>query len=193
MTTKPLTLTDYQAFATAIPKFFPNYAFLIANQTLTTAQVVTMVNALVASEMAIANARSAVHTAVVAGAAVDSQYLSVFKELREIVAVAFSNVPSTLAEFAMVPRKVRAPLTTAARLAADVKAAATRKARGTTSKKQKALITGGVTGVQIIPTTPVAPATAPAAASSTSGVSATPAPATAAPAVTGVTGAAPHS
>ena len=79
----------------------------------------------------------------------------------------FSNSPQTLSAFAIAPRKTPKPLTVQARAAATLKAAATRVARGTESKKKKALISGNVTGATLVPiTTPVtsAPAATPAVA-----------------------------
>jgi hypothetical protein len=194
MSPKALTLAEYQALATAIPKYFPNFAFLIASQTLTTAEVMTMVNTVLASATAITNAKSAVHTAVVAGEAVQAQYAATIKELREIIGVAYSNAPATLGEFAIAPRKARVPLTAAAKVAADAKAKATRAARGTTGKKKKAQITGGVTGVTIIPTTAAAPATAASASLQTiPAASMAPAPAAVSPGnAPAANGSAPH-
>ena len=75
------------------------------------------------------------------------------KQIRSNVAWMFSNQVSTLTAFAIAPRKVPVPLTAAKRAAAIAKAKATRLARGTTSKKQKAALTGDVTGVTITPVT----------------------------------------
>jgi hypothetical protein len=160
-TIKKLTLSEYQALQTSIPKFLPNFGFLIASQTLTTAQIMTMINVVVNSATVVANAVSAVKTARIADAAVQSQYAETIRELREIIGVAFSNVPATLTQFAIAPKKVRAPLTAAAKVAANAKAAATRIARGTESKKKKAAISGGVTGVTITANTTATPATTP--------------------------------
>jgi hypothetical protein len=77
----------------------------------------------------------------------------IVKGIRDSIAVQFSNNATTLAEFMITPRKPYTPLSIAARAAADAKAKATREARGTTSKKQKAQISGNVTGVTITPIT----------------------------------------
>jgi hypothetical protein len=63
----------------------------------------------------------------------------------------FANAPDTLAVFGLKPPKARVPLTTAQRAAKTAKAEATRIARGTASKKQKAAIKGNVAGVTITP------------------------------------------
>jgi hypothetical protein len=67
----------------------------------------------------------------------------------------------SLADFGLQPPKARAPLTSEQKTAATVKAIATRKARGTTSKKQKLAISGHVIGVTVTPITE--PAASPAA------------------------------
>jgi hypothetical protein len=71
----------------------------------------------------------------------------------------YANAPDTLAVYGLEPHKVPAPRTAAQKAATAAKAVATRKARGTTSKKQKLAIKGDVTGVTITPTT--APTSAP--------------------------------
>jgi hypothetical protein len=65
----------------------------------------------------------------------------------------FGNATDTLALFGLEPRKAPAPRTGTEIAAAAAKAEATRKARGTTSKKQKLAVTGNVTGIQVIPIT----------------------------------------
>ena len=69
------------------------------------------------------------------------------KDVREVVELMFKSSAPTLADLATVPRKAPKPLSGEARAAATAKA--TRVVRGTTSKKQKALLTGNVTGVSI--------------------------------------------
>jgi hypothetical protein len=59
-------------------------------------------------------------------------------------------------------RKVRQPLATEKRVVATAKLKATRKARGTTSKKQKLAVKGDVIGVVMTPVTHPAPASPPA-------------------------------
>ena len=73
------------------------------------------------------------------------------RDVRGILAVMFNNAPATLAVLEIEPPKVRAPLTAEERVVATAKLRATREARGTKSKKQKARIKGAVTGVTITP------------------------------------------
>ena len=60
------------------------------------------------------------------------------------VATTYKGTPSTLADFGVTPRKVRTPLTAEQKVTAAKKAAATRAARHTMSKKQKKNVKGTV-------------------------------------------------
>ena len=175
-----LTVAELQALATEIPNYFPNFKFLIAGQTCTTAQVMTTVEAMLSAANAVVTARKSVSDARVAEQTAKTQYGPFITELRQFIAIAFSSAPSTLAEFLITPKKARTPLTASQRAAAEAKARATRTARGTRGKKQKAAITGNVTGVTI---TPVTGPTAVASATQPSGSlpAATQAPSTTAP------------
>jgi hypothetical protein len=59
--------------------------------------------------------------------------------------------PQILADFGLVTRKVPTPLDAAATVVAVSKRKATRAARHTMGKKQKAAITGGLTGPIVVP------------------------------------------
>ena len=64
--------------------------------------------------------------------------------VKQAIYVLFGNNPDALADFGLVPKKVRVPLTPAARVVAAAKSAATRKARGTSGKKAKLALRGTV-------------------------------------------------
>jgi hypothetical protein len=167
---KTLTQAEYQALSIGLPKYCPTAVFTIAGQSYTTPQVVALITSLLNVTVAVAPAKAAyaeARSAILAAEATDGMTV---KGVREVVALMFENASTTLADFAIVPRKLPKPLSTAARAAATAKADATRKARGTSSKKQKALISGNVTGVNIIPvTSPSAAQAAPAPAATTGG------------------------
>jgi hypothetical protein len=76
------------------------------------------------------------------------------------------NAPSTLAEYGLAPRKVRAPLTVEQQAAAAAKRKATRKARNTMGSVQKKAVTGDVASVVITPVT-VTKSTVPTPAAAT--------------------------
>jgi hypothetical protein len=61
------------------------------------------------------------------------------------VAATYRTAPSTLADFGVVPRKARTPLSTEAQTAAIAKREATRAARHTMGKVQKKAVKGNVT------------------------------------------------
>jgi len=165
---KSLTVAQYQALQSGLPTYRANTVFTIGGQTYTTPQVVALIASLLNTKLAVAPAKAAWQAAVQAIDAAENQEGKTVKAVREVVALMFNNAPTTLATLAISPRKPPTPLSTAARAAANAKRAATRKARGTTGKKQKALVTGNVTGVTITPVTSgsssPAPTTAPAVA-----------------------------
>ena len=70
------------------------------------------------------------------------------------------NAPSTLADYGLAPRKVRAPLTVEQKAAAAAKSAATRAARHTMGTVQKKGIKGDVKGVVVTPVTASSPSAA---------------------------------
>jgi hypothetical protein len=181
---KPITLAQYQALITGIPNYCATTTFSVASQTFTAPQAVALIQTVINASAAVNAARAAWRAALLAQEKVITGDAKVANEIRESVALMFSNAPTTLSALAIVPRKLPKPLTGAARAAATAKADATRKARGTTSKQQKALISGNVTGVTITPVTtalgsapaataPIAPS--PASPTTSGGVAAAPA------------------
>ncbi len=193
-TTSQLTVAEYQGLIAGIPKYAGNATFTVASQTFTAAQAVTFLQTLHDTSAATDAAKAAWKQSLASDQAAEAQNGSLAREIRDTIAIMFSNAPATLQGFGMTPRKKPTPLSTAARAAANAKAAATRAARGTKGSVQKAAITGNVTGVTITPVvTPTAEATpAPAPAAVTSPpvtsvtapptVSATPSPSAMAPA-----------
>jgi len=139
MTTKikPLTAAQYQALQSGLLAFCPNAVFTIAGQTYTVTQVIALITALLNAKLAAAPAKAAWLAATQAVDETEAQEGKTVKGVRDVVALMFENAPTTLASFAIVPRKTPAPLSAAARVAADAKRQATRIARGITSKKQK--------------------------------------------------------
>jgi hypothetical protein len=190
-TPKKLTAAEYKALITGLPTYCPNLSIILAGQSYTTPQAVALLTTLFNSSTAVATAKGAWKEAIVADDVLNAQSGPIAKELRQIVKLMFSNTTNALAAFDIAPRKVPTPLTAAARTAAEAKAKATRVARGTTSKKQKAQITGNVTGVTITPVT--IPATPAPAAAPPVGTAATTPPVTTAPTSTAANGSSvPH-
>ena len=186
-----LTLSEYQALVSGIPKYCPKAIFTVAGQTFTANQAVTFITSVLNAVSAVASAKTGWKDARLAEEQVLAQDGATVKAIRENIGLMFSNNTTTLAAFEIAPKKPRQPLSAAARAAATAKAKATRIARGTVSKKQKSELTGGVTGVTITPvtsssskTTATSPsAGAPAAATTSTAVASATAP-TATPSAT---------
>ena len=85
----------------------------------------------------------------------------VLRAYRRFLVATYGNATETLADYGLKPPKARAPRTSEQKASAVVRLRATRKARGTTSKKQKALIHGVVAATEsaVAPPTPPKPAT----------------------------------
>jgi hypothetical protein len=114
-------------------------------------------------EDAATNAKTAFFNAATASTTRRKDRKAFYKGLQSYVENQFTD-PNVISGFGYAPRVVT-PQDTTTKVAAVQKRAATRKARHTLGKNQKAGIKGDVTGVNVTPiTTPVAPAVAPAPA-----------------------------
>jgi hypothetical protein len=171
---KAKTLARDQALVVGIPKRMGSAQFLVNEQTLTAAAVVTMLQGRVTAATNAATSKAAYSAAVKAADAAESATAATVSGVVETIYVAFGNDAAALADFGLPVRK-RAVLTPAQRIAAAAKAKATRAARHTMGPKQKATVTGNVTGVTITPvvstsstTSASSVATAPASATATS-------------------------
>ena len=134
--------------ATAIP------AIVISGAPLTTKDLVAILQARIDSARSAQSTRAAWLTAVQADQDERARTQAVVSGLEQILLVAFAGQVDALADFRLVPRKLRV-VTPEQKLAAAARAQATRAARHTMGKKQKAAITGTVP-----PTAPVTPPTA---------------------------------
>ena len=166
--TKATTLAQLQALITGLQKQFPNGNFTLGNTAYTTATLVQAFSSLIAAINAVntvqANAKVAVATLKAVTAQVGPVVLALTRNLQSM----YGSATDTLALFGLEPHKAPAPRTAMEKAASAAKAAATRKARGTTSKKQKLTVKGNVTGITVTPIT----------ASTDASPSAQPAPAT---------------
>src|SRR5579862_7923732 len=121
-------------------KHFPNGTFTLGNTTYTTATLVEALESLEQALMALIAAQSAAKDAMTALRVNDTTTGPLLRAYKRFVLAAFSNATQALGDFGLQPPKAAKPLTTEKRAAATAKLRATRKARGTTSKKQKAAI-----------------------------------------------------
>jgi hypothetical protein len=135
--------------------------------TYTPASLAAAIQARIDAASAVATTRAAWLNAVKTYDAIDVQVTVLMRELRNLVIAAFGPTSPKLADFGF-KATVRTPLTPAQKVARAAKAKATREARGTLGKKQKALITGETAAAKAAAsataptTTPAAPAPAPA-------------------------------
>jgi hypothetical protein len=168
---KAAALARVQAIIAGTQKHFPNGSFTIGNAAFTTASLVQLFQSLADAIAAVNSAQASAKDAVASLRAVRAKVAPVLLEFKRLLLVTFGSATQSLADFGLEPPKARKPLTSGANASAAAKRAATRKARGTASKKQKLAVKGDVTGVVVTPVTSH-PAASPASGS------AQPAPAT---------------
>jgi hypothetical protein len=156
-------LAQLQALISGLQKQLPNGSFTLVSTPYTTATLVQALQGLITALTAVVAAHAGVKVALAAWNTEDAKMGPIVLALIRILQSMYANAPDTLALFGLKPRKAPAPLTTAQKAARAAKAAATRQARGTKGPKEKAQVTGNVTGVTITPITAPAAAPQPAA------------------------------
>ena len=137
---------------------------LIDGKKVTPADVIRVAQSRIAASKAAEAAKATWQTAVKADKDQRASTRVFMTQVRQAVLVMFASSIDTLAEFGLVPRKPRA-VKPPVKVAAAAKAKATRQARGTKGKRQKAQIKGAAQP---------APATSPAAAAPAAPTPATP-------------------
>ena len=148
---KAATLAQLQALISGLQKKFPNGQFTLGNAAFTTATLVQALQRLVDAIDAVNAAQATAKVAVSALRAAVTEVGPVVLALRRTLLAMFGNANDILALFGLEPRKAPRPRTSQENAVAAAKAEATRKARGTTSKKKKLAIVGNVTGIEVIP------------------------------------------
>jgi hypothetical protein len=165
---KATALARVQALIAGTQKHFPNGSFTLGNTAYTTASLVAALKGLEDALVALNTAHAGVKDAVKTVNATDTTVGPLLRDYRSFIRATFSAASAQLADFGIQAPRVRVPLNSDKRAVATAKVRATRKARGTTSKKQKLAVKGDVTGVIVTPVTrtgpssPVAPQGAPA-------------------------------
>jgi len=157
---KAAALAQVQALVAGILANFPNGSFTIGNASFTTASLVQVLETKAQAIQNVNAAQLAAKDAVAKLRSVEAEVDPVIGDVHRFLLAVFGASVTKLAEFAIQPRKVPAPRTVEQKAAAKAKLRATRKARGTKSRKAKLAIKGDVTGVVITPVggTPPAPA-----------------------------------
>ena len=167
---KATALAQLQALITGLQKQFPNGQFTLGNIVFTTATLVQAFQSLIDAINAVNTAQANAKVTVSALRATVAKVGPVSLALKRNLLNTFGDATDILALFGLEPKKAPAPRTAKVLAVAAAKAEATRKARGTTSKKQKLTVTGNVTGVSFTPitaSTDVTPSAQPATATPT--------------------------
>jgi hypothetical protein len=164
MTAKTLNRITQQAADQKLVDGLTKHASIIASlyvggTSLTNAAIVSKLQALIAAVNATNTARASLHALVLAEEQLRTSSAQFVADVRQTILAMFSTQTDVLADFGLAPRK-KPVVTPQVKVAAAAKAAATRKARGTKSKKQLAEVSGDVTGIVVTPV--AAPAAAPA-------------------------------
>jgi hypothetical protein len=159
--TKAATLAHLQAMITGLPKHFPSGSFTLGNTAFTTASLVQLFQSLADAITAVNTAQASAQEAVSAMRGLQANVGPVFLALKRVLLSTYGTAAQTLADFGLEARKAPAPKTVETKAAAAVKLRATRKARGTTSKKQKLAVKGNVTGITVTPITTTTAAASP--------------------------------
>ncbi len=173
---KATALTRVQALIAGTQKHYPNGSLMFGNATHTTAELIQELKSLVDALVALNAAHATVKDAGTALRGIEAKVAPLMRDYKRFLLGVYGTATQTLADFGLQPPKARKPLDSDKRAIAKAKMTATRKARGTTSKKQKLAIKGDVTEVVLTPGTHAGPSSPPAPAAAPSN---TPAPASA--------------
>jgi hypothetical protein len=154
-------------------------SLVIGGTSYKTSDVISVVQTLVNSAQTVVSSRATWQASIVADDNAQAKNKTFMSGLRQSLLVAFGGSVDVLADFGMTPHKTRAARTPEEKAEATAKAKATRAARHTMGKKQKAQIKGTVASpvsgdVTKTPATPAAPATPIAPAPAVAPVVATP-------------------
>jgi hypothetical protein len=150
---KAVALARVQALIAGTEKYFPNGSFLLGNVVYTTASLLALLQGVADAILSLNAAQAQAKDALTALQGIDAHAAPVVGDYRRFLLAAFGGATLPLAEFGMQPLKAKKPLDSEQRVLMTAKIRATRKARGTTSKKQKLAIKGNVVGVVLTPVT----------------------------------------
>jgi hypothetical protein len=133
----------------------------VGSQPYKAADVAKVLQARIAAQKAVIAAEGTLHGAVAAARTQLASSRALIKAVKQALRIMFSDDVTTLAALGLEPNKEPAP-TVATKAAAQVKAKATRTARGTKGKKQKLAITAPeATPAVATPVAPASPVTKP--------------------------------
>jgi hypothetical protein len=150
---KATVLTRVRALIAGTEKHFSTTAFVLGKTAYTAATLTEALQSLANAIVRLNALHASVKDAVMELRAIETQVAPLMRDYQRVVLAAFSTGAQELADFGMQPPKARTPMDSEKRAVAVAKMRATRKARGTMSRKQKLAIKGDVTGVHITPVT----------------------------------------
>ena len=154
---KASALASVRSLIAGTQKHSPDGSLTFGNATYTPASLVqklqTLVDAMTAHEAEQAKAKDVIAALREASTTVRP----IIQAYRRFLIATYGNATEVLADYGLKPPKARAPRTSAQKAVTASKVEATRKARGTTSKKQKATIHGVVPATTVTPAAPPAP------------------------------------
>jgi hypothetical protein len=162
MSKEILSNAQLEALVQNLTTSAPKTSFIVAEKTYPASQIVKLAESVLTARSNGAAAKGKWVDARNQAAQVEASNIPIVSAVRVMLVPMLSSNTSAMNDLAVAPRKKPTPLTPQDRLAATAKNRATRVARGTTGKKQKANVKGNVTGVVVTPvtsqgTTPVAP------------------------------------
>jgi hypothetical protein len=137
-----VTIASLNSLIFGIKKYQPKVVFAVSGKKYTAAQVTTIIESIVEALQAVGPARGTYLRASRSADALLAQNGTFLQGLKSVIQTAEGDNPATLADYGLTPRKLGGKTTPAIKAAAAEQAKATRVARHTMGKKQKAKITG---------------------------------------------------
>jgi hypothetical protein len=165
---EPLTneeeVTRATNLAAGVAKRFSGMtSVMFDNSAETPAEIEDKLKGFVRDRTAVLVSKAAYEAAVAKANASQAVIVPYMGKLTDYVRAIFGNATEILVDFGIAPLKARTPMTAEAKVAANAKREATRKARGVMGPRERLQVRGDVTGVDITPVIEPAPEPAPAA------------------------------
>lgn len=151
--TKSAALAQVQALIAGTTKTFPNATLTFGNASVQSSSIIQDLQNLEKAMLALNAAESNAKDAMSALRTLEASVGPLLRAYKRFLLATYGTATQQLAEFGLQPPKARTPISTETRATATAKARATRAARGTKGKKQKAAIKGDVAGVVVTPIT----------------------------------------
>jgi hypothetical protein len=154
---KASALAGIRALIAGTQKHSPNGSLTFGNATFAAASLVQMLQSLADAMVAYDAAHAKANDVLLARRDVAAKVGPVLRAYRRFLVATYGDATETLADYGLKPLKARAPRSVEQKALSAAKSKATRVARGTKGKKQKASIHGVVTTPAATPPAPPAP------------------------------------